>query len=153
MNLKLILYIFRLCIPKSLSKWRHFLSSKWVLDPNSNSLVILSPRKNDVLCILLTFLDSVFWNTCYLHSQSQIFKTYLRLQKDPFSKLDASPTFGFQLAAGSVRLSITNSFLVPLVFSSDGELSKILNQSVKDETHTNHVRGSRYRCLYWGLKL
>ena len=67
-------------------------------------------------------------------------KTYLRLQKDPFSKLDATPTFGFQLAAGSVKLSITNGFLVlQVVNSSDEELSEILNQSVKDETHTNHV--------------
>ena len=56
---------------KVIVKVTPFLSRKSVRDPNSSSTVSLNPRKDHVLCLLLRFLENVFWNTHYLRSQPQ----------------------------------------------------------------------------------
>ena len=56
---------------KVIAKVTSFFSRKSVRDPNSNSIVSLNPWKNNILCLLLRFLEIVFWNTHYLRSQPQ----------------------------------------------------------------------------------
>ena len=90
------------------------------------------------MCLLLRFLESVFWNTHYLRSQPQN-------DQDLFVGSDGPILTHTHIHSHTKSWWIKLNYLSLIIFwflrlsVRPMKLPEVLKQSVKDETHTNHV--------------